>query len=94
MLSFRVNALLQTGQWTLFSPVCFFPCRAAWPEVVKVAAQECEAAYGQGYLFFLLTLGALKSPVPLSDDCGDGGSPNIASVWPELSSVAVSVWWG
>lgn len=25
MLSFRVNALLQMGQWTLFSPVCFFP---------------------------------------------------------------------
>lgn len=25
MLSFLVNALLQTGQWTPFSPVCFLP---------------------------------------------------------------------
>jgi len=52
MLSFRVKALLQMGQWTPFSPVCFLPCRAAWPEVVNVATQLWEAAYGQGYLFF------------------------------------------
>lgn len=25
MLSLRVNALLQVGQWMFFSPVCFFP---------------------------------------------------------------------
>src|SRR5436190_10442454 len=90
MLSFRVKALLQTGQWALFSPVCFFPWRAAWPEVVKVAGQACEAAYGQGYLFFLLTLDDLKSPVPLSDDCGEGGSTNIASFWAVFSSVTLS----
>lgn len=57
MLSFRVKALLQIGQWTLFSPVCFLPCRAAWPEVVKVAVQEWDTAYGQGYLFFLVSRG-------------------------------------
>jgi len=39
ILSFLVNALLQIGQWTPFSPVCFLPCRAACPEVVKVAEQ-------------------------------------------------------
>lgn len=37
MLSLRVKALLQVGQWMFFSPVCFLPCRAAWPEVVKVS---------------------------------------------------------
>ena len=44
MLSLRVKALLQTGQRTPFSPVCFFPCRAACPEVVNVAEQVCEMA--------------------------------------------------
>jgi hypothetical protein len=39
MLSLRVKALLQIGQCTLFSPVCFLPWRAAWPEVVNVAVQ-------------------------------------------------------
>ncbi len=37
MLSFRVKALLHVGQWMFFSPVCFFPWRAAWPEVVNVS---------------------------------------------------------
>ena len=39
MLSLRVKALWQVGQWTFFSPVCFLPCRAAWPEVVNVSPQ-------------------------------------------------------
>lgn len=51
MLSFLVNALLQIGQCTLFSPVCFLPCRAACPEVVNVEEQLWLTAYGQGYLF-------------------------------------------
>src|SRR4051794_30364311 len=79
MLSLRVKALLKIRQWKLLSPVCFFPCRAASPEVVKVAEHECEVAYGQGYLFFLLILKILKSPFPPSDDCEAGGSPNITS---------------
>lgn len=86
MLSFRVKALLHIGQWTLFLLVCFFPCRAAWPEVIKLARHACEAAYGQGYLLFLLTLKVLKSPIPLSDDGGDGGFPNITSGWAVVSS--------
>lgn len=40
ILSLRVKALLQVGQWMFFSPVCFLPWRAAWPEVVKVSVQE------------------------------------------------------
>lgn len=51
MLSFRVKALLQVGQWMFFSPVCFLPWRAAWPEVVNVSVQEYRAAWGQGYFF-------------------------------------------
>lgn len=35
-----------------FSPVCFFPWRAAWPEVVKVSVQEKRTACGHGYFFF------------------------------------------
>lgn len=74
MLSFRVNALLQIGQWTLFSPVCFFPCRAACPDVVNVAEQLWLAAYGQGYLFFRDPLVWIESFDPLKDVCGEGGS--------------------
>ena len=55
MLSLRVKALLHVGQWMFFSPVCFLPWRAAWPEVVKVSVQEKRAACGQGY-FFLTVL--------------------------------------
>jgi hypothetical protein len=44
ILSLRVNALPQTGQWTDFSPVCFLPCLAAWPEVVNVEVQSWDAA--------------------------------------------------
>lgn len=40
MLSLRVKALWQVGQCMFFSPVCFLPWRAAWPEVVKVSGQE------------------------------------------------------
>jgi hypothetical protein len=72
MLSFRVKALLQTGQWTLFSPVCFFPWRAAWPDVVKVAVHACDTAYGQGYLFFSENLGFA---VELSYNVTVGDSP-------------------
>jgi hypothetical protein len=43
-LSLRVNALPQTGQWTDFSPVCFLPCLAAWPEVVNVEVQPWDVA--------------------------------------------------
>lgn len=35
MLSLRVKALLHSGQYASFLPVCFFAWRAAWPEVVK-----------------------------------------------------------
>lgn len=59
MLSFRVNALLQIGHSTLFSPVCFLPWRAAWPDVVNVAVHPCVEAYGQGYLFRRLIRGVL-----------------------------------
>ncbi len=52
ILSFRVKALLQVGQWIFFSPVCFFPCRAACPEVVKVSRHAYRVACGQGYFFF------------------------------------------
>ena len=44
ILSFRVKALLQVGQWIFFSPVCFLPWRAACPEVVNVSLQENRAA--------------------------------------------------
>lgn len=44
MLSLRVNALLQVGQWMFFSPVCFLPWRAAWPDVVKVSRHAYLAA--------------------------------------------------
>lgn len=36
-----------------FSPVCFLPWRAAWPEVVKVSVQLWRTAWGQGYFFFV-----------------------------------------
>ena len=39
MLSFLVKAFLHVGQRMFFSPVCFFPCRAAWPDVVNVSVQ-------------------------------------------------------
>lgn len=48
--------MLQIGQITLFSPVCFLPWRAACPDVVNVAPQPCDAPYGHGYLFFLAGL--------------------------------------
>ena len=51
MLSFLVKALLQVGQWMFFSPVCFLPWRAAWPDVVNVSLHEYRAAWGQGYFF-------------------------------------------
>ena len=51
MLSFRVNAFPHVGQLTFFSPVCFFPWRAAWPEVVKVSMHLYSLACGQGYFF-------------------------------------------
>ena len=44
MLSLRVKALPHVGQWTFFSPVCFLPWRAAWPDVVKVSGQAKAAA--------------------------------------------------
>ena len=59
MLSFRVKALLQVGQWMFFSPVCFLPWRAAWPDVVKVSWQANRAACGQGY-FFLRPFGVAE----------------------------------
>ena len=75
MLSLRVNALSQIGQCTLFSPVCFLPCRAACPEVVNVAVQPWLAAKGQGYLFFrVMPFGAMDSFDPLIEVWGDGGS--------------------
>lgn len=88
MLSFLVNALLQIGQCTPFSPVCFLPCRAAWPEVVKVAEQLCEVAYGQGYLFFLPVepfdafwgdglVDAVGVEVEVAADCNDGAGVNV-----------------
>ena len=39
MLSFLVNAFLQVGHRMFFSPVCFFPCLAACPDVVNVSLQ-------------------------------------------------------
>jgi hypothetical protein len=80
MLSFRVKALLQIGQCTLFSPVCFFPWRAAWPEVVNVAEQLWLVANGQGYLFFRFTLAVIESLDPLIDAGGDGGSETLLAL--------------
>ena len=40
-----------------FSPVCFLPCRAAWPEVVKVSAQRTRVACGHGYFFLQIFVG-------------------------------------
>ena len=37
-----------------FSPVCFLPCRAAWPEVVNVSVQANVLAWGQGYFFLVM----------------------------------------
>ena len=34
-----------------FSPVCFLPWRAAWPDVVKVSVQLKRLEWGQGYFF-------------------------------------------
>ena len=34
-----------------FSPVCFLPWRAAWPEVVNVSGQENREAWGHGCFF-------------------------------------------
>ena len=53
MLSLRVNALLHSGQYASFLPVCFLACRAAWPEVVKKSVHPTCLAIGQGYWFFL-----------------------------------------
>lgn len=36
---------------TDFSPVCFLPWRAAWPDVVKVSEQAKREACGQGNFF-------------------------------------------
>ena len=60
MLSLRVNAFPQVGQLTFFSPVCFLPWRAAWPEVVNVSAHLYSLACGQGYFF----LGTDEAGVP------------------------------
>ena len=48
-----------------FSPVCFLPWRAAWPEVVKVSVHLKRAACGQGYFF--LAVGVLVADVALLD---------------------------
>ena len=40
-----------------FSPVCFLPWRAAWPEVVKVSAQRTRVACGHGYFFLQIFVG-------------------------------------
>lgn len=53
-----MKAFLQVGHTTFFSPVCFLPWRAAWPEVVKVSVHLKAMACGQGY-FFLPWTGAL-----------------------------------
>ena len=63
ILSFRVNALLHIGHCTLFSPVCFLPCRAACPDVVNVAVHLCDRANGHGYLFFRMPRGRPNSSV-------------------------------
>lgn len=60
MLSLRVKALLHSGQTASFFPVCFFACRAAWPEVVKNSLQPYCLETGQGYEFFFCeVLGAV-----------------------------------
>lgn len=51
MLSLRVKVLPHVGQATFFSPVCFLPCRAACPEVVKVSLHPNDLACGHGYFF-------------------------------------------
>lgn len=48
-----------------FSPVCFLPWRAAWPEVVKVSVQLKRLAWGQGYFFF--AVGGLFDDAALLD---------------------------
>ena len=48
-----------------FSPVCFLPWRAAWPDVVKVSVQLKRLAWGQGYFFF--AVGALFGDAALLD---------------------------
>ena len=44
---------MHVGHRMFFSPVCFFPCRAAWPDVVKVSVQLWRTAWGQGYFFLV-----------------------------------------
>ena len=75
----------------LFSPVCFFSCRAAWPEVIKLAEHECKTIYEQEYLFFLLILKVLKSPIPLNDDYEDSDFSNIILSWTVVSRMTLSV---
>lgn len=77
MLSLRVKALLQVGQWMFFSPVCFLPCRAAWPDVVKVSWHAYRTACGHGY-FFLTGLTAESVGVVTAEVEGpDGGITGV-----------------
>lgn len=77
MLSLRVKALLQVGQWMFFSPVCFLPCRAAWPDVVKVSWHAYRTACGHGY-FFLMGLAAESVGVVTAEVEGpDGGITGV-----------------
>ena len=46
-----MNAFLHVGHRMFFSPVCFFPCRAACPDVVNVSVQLWRKAWGHGYFF-------------------------------------------
>lgn len=57
---------MHVGHRMFFSPVCFFPCLAAWPEVVKVSWQLNLAAWGQGYFFlaFVMAPAAALFPLP------------------------------
>lgn len=77
MLSLRVKALLQVGQWMFFSPVCFLPCRAAWPEVVNVSWHAYRAACGHGYFFLTGLMAESVGVVTAEVEVPDGGITGV-----------------
>lgn len=77
MLSLRVKALLQVGQWMFFSPVCFLPCRAACPEVVKVSWHAYRTACGHGYFFLMGLMAESVGVVTAEVEGPDGGITGV-----------------
>lgn len=77
MLSLRVKALLQVGQRMFFSPVCFLPWRAAWPDVVKVSWHPYRTACGHGYFFLIALAAELVGVVTAGVEGPDGGITGV-----------------